>query len=64
MHMDLFLYEGKLFQMKSEDQKRLLDLKQMLDASGTNQIAIHPGANGLFSRKSGSRFKKTRKCSK
>ncbi len=27
--------------MKSEDCKRLSDLKQMLDASGTNQIPIH-----------------------
>ena len=34
------LSEGKLFQLKSEDCKRLSDLKQMLDASGTNQIPI------------------------
>ncbi|MGG4491217.1 SNF2 helicase associated domain-containing protein [Metabacillus idriensis] len=34
------LYEGKLVQMKKEDCKRLSDLKQMLDASGTNQIPI------------------------
>ena len=35
------LAEGKLFQLKSEDSKRLSDLKQMLDATGTNQIPIH-----------------------
>ncbi|WP_081415320.1 SNF2 helicase associated domain-containing protein [Ectobacillus panaciterrae] len=34
------LSEGKLIQMKSEDCNRLSDLKQMLDASGTNQIPI------------------------
>ena len=34
------LSEGKLIQLKSEDCKRLSDLKQMLDASGTNQISI------------------------
>lgn len=31
---------GKLIKLKSEDCQRLLDLKQMLDASGTNQIPI------------------------
>ncbi len=35
------LAEGKLFQLKSEDSKRLSDLKQILDATGTNQIPIH-----------------------
>lgn len=34
------LYEGQLFQLKSEDSKRLLELKQMIDATGTNQIPI------------------------
>ncbi|MGM0874924.1 MAG: SNF2 helicase associated domain-containing protein [Bacillota bacterium] len=34
------LYDGKLTQLKSEDCKRLSDLKQMLDASRTNQIPI------------------------
>jgi SNF2 family DNA or RNA helicase len=34
------LFEGKLVQLKSEDCKRLSDLKQMLDASGKNQIEI------------------------
>lgn len=34
------LSEGKLFQLKSEDSKRISDLKQMLDAVGTNQIPI------------------------
>ncbi|MDQ0219769.1 helicase SNF [Peribacillus cavernae] len=31
---------GKLVQLKSEDCKRLSDLKQLLNASGTNQIPI------------------------
>ena len=35
------LSQGKLFHLKSEDSKRLSDLKQMLDATGTNQIPIH-----------------------
>ena len=34
------LFEGQFFKLKSEDCKRLSDLKQMLDASGTNQIPI------------------------
>lgn len=34
------LSEGKLIHMKSEDCNRLADLKQMLDASETNQIPI------------------------
>ena len=34
------LSEGKLIQLKSEDCKRLSDLKQLLDGSGTNQISI------------------------
>lgn len=35
------LFEGNLFKLKSEDSKRLLDLKQMLDTTGTNSIPIH-----------------------
>lgn len=34
------LSEGKLTRMRSEDSKRLADLKQMLEASETNQIPI------------------------
>jgi len=34
------LSEGKLIQLKSEDCKRLSDLKELLDSSGTNQISI------------------------
>lgn len=34
------LSEGKLIQLKSEDCKRLSDLKELLDGSGTNQISI------------------------
>lgn len=34
------IYEGKLFHIKGEDLKRLVDLKQMLDDSGTDQIPI------------------------
>jgi SNF2 family DNA or RNA helicase len=36
----LVLSDGELIQLKSEDCKYLSDLKQMLDASGTNQILI------------------------
>jgi SNF2 family DNA or RNA helicase len=34
------LFEGKLKQLKSQDCKRITDLKQLLDASGTNAIPI------------------------
>ncbi|MGG1675047.1 SNF2 helicase associated domain-containing protein [Neobacillus sp. NRS-1170] len=34
------LSAGKIVTMKTEDCKRLSDLKQLLDASGTNQISI------------------------
>ncbi|HLO12730.1 MAG TPA: DEAD/DEAH box helicase [Pseudoneobacillus sp.] len=34
------LYEGKMFSVKREDCKRLLDLKQMLNTSETNAIPI------------------------
>jgi SNF2 family DNA or RNA helicase len=34
------LYEGEMKQLDNRDFKRLLDLKKMLDASGTNQIPI------------------------
>jgi superfamily II DNA or RNA helicase len=45
------LYEGKIIQLKREDSKRLSDLKQMLDASGTNQIPIPEEQIGFFLEK-------------
>ncbi|WP_141433945.1 DEAD/DEAH box helicase [Bacillus sp. 03113] len=45
------LYEGKLKQLEIQDCKRLSDLKQMLDASGTNQIPIPQGQIGFFMEK-------------
>ncbi len=36
----LILSAGKLIRMKNEDIQRLADLKQMLEASGTNEILI------------------------
>ncbi|RFU66488.1 DEAD/DEAH box helicase [Bacillus sp. V59.32b] len=45
------LIDGKLAQLKSEDCKRLADLKQMLDVSGTNQIPIPHGQVGFFLEK-------------
>ncbi|MFC0272818.1 SNF2 helicase associated domain-containing protein [Metabacillus herbersteinensis] len=42
------LAEGRLIQMNSEDCKRLSELKQMLDASGTNQIPIPQEQIGFF----------------
>ncbi|MDR0137824.1 SNF2 helicase associated domain-containing protein [Metabacillus idriensis] len=45
------LYEGKLVQMKREDCKRLSDLKQMLEASGTNQIPVPLGQLEFFMEK-------------
>ncbi|EKN69695.1 non-specific serine/threonine protein kinase [Neobacillus bataviensis LMG 21833] len=37
---DSVLSAGKIIRMKTEDCQRLADVKQMLDASGTNQIFI------------------------
>ena len=45
------LYKGKLIQLKSDDCKRLSELKQMLDAQGTNQIPIHLEQIGFFLEK-------------
>lgn len=42
------LFEGKMFQLKREDFKRLSDLNKMLDASGTNQIPIHKEQMNYF----------------
>ena len=56
------LFEGKLFQLKSEDCKRLSDLKQMLDASGTNQIPIQRDQIHFFLDKVVPGLKKIGKC--
>ncbi len=40
--------EGKLVQLKREDSKRLADLKQMLESSGTNNIRIGKEQLPLF----------------
>ena len=45
------LSEGKLIQLKSEDCKRLSDLKALLDGSGTNQISIPQEQVGFFLEK-------------
>ncbi|MFD2680562.1 DEAD/DEAH box helicase [Bacillus seohaeanensis] len=45
------LSEGKLIQLKSEDSKRLSELKQMLDVSRTNQIPISHKQVNLFLEK-------------
>lgn len=42
---------GKLFTLKEEDCKRLSDLKQMLDLSGTNRIPIHEEKIDFFLEK-------------
>ena len=56
------LSEGKLIQLKSEDCKRLSDLKQMLDASGTNQIPIPQEQIGFFLEKVVPGLKKLGRC--
>ncbi|MEK3888813.1 DEAD/DEAH box helicase [Bacillus sp. FSL K6-3431] len=45
------LSEGKLIKLKSEDYKRLSDLKRLLDASGTSEISIPQGQASLFMEK-------------
>ncbi|HYK75193.1 MAG TPA: SNF2 helicase associated domain-containing protein, partial [Pseudoneobacillus sp.] len=45
------LFEGKLFSIKIDDSERLLDLKQMLKNSGTNQIPIDKEQIDLFLEK-------------
>ncbi|MDQ0247081.1 SNF2 family DNA or RNA helicase [Bacillus fengqiuensis] len=42
---------GKLVKLKNEDCQRLSELKQMLDASGTNQIPIPPEQIDFFLEK-------------
>ncbi|GAA3325166.1 hypothetical protein GCM10020331_055930 [Ectobacillus funiculus] len=55
---------GKLVKLRSEDCQRLSDLKQMLDASGTNQIPIPQEQIDFFpGKKVVPGLKKTRRCS-
>ncbi|MES9736603.1 DEAD/DEAH box helicase [Peribacillus frigoritolerans] len=44
----LVLFEGKFVQLENEDFKRLLELKQMMEDSGMNQIPIHHDQLELF----------------
>jgi SNF2 family DNA or RNA helicase len=54
----LVLFDGELFQLKSEDCKYLSDLKQMLEASGTNKIQIPEKQLGFFMEKVVPAFKR------
>ncbi|UFT99299.1 DEAD/DEAH box helicase [Radiobacillus kanasensis] len=45
------LYDGKLIQLRDEENKRLSELKQMLDDSGTNQIPIPRDQMNFFMEK-------------
>ncbi|WML44672.1 DEAD/DEAH box helicase [Neobacillus sp. PS3-40] len=45
------LFKGKLIKLKSEDCKRLLDLKQMIEQSGINRIPIFEEQLNLFLEK-------------
>ncbi|PLS17390.1 helicase SNF [Bacillus sp. M6-12] len=45
------LSDGKIAQLKKEDFKRLSELKQMLDSSGTDQIPIHHDQLDFFMEK-------------
>ncbi|HEX5565122.1 MAG TPA: SNF2 helicase associated domain-containing protein, partial [Sporosarcina sp.] len=48
---DLVLCDGQLFQLSGEDCKRLADLKQMVDTSGTRQLPISNEQIGFFIEK-------------
>ncbi|WP_102275346.1 DEAD/DEAH box helicase [Cytobacillus massiliigabonensis] len=45
------LFKGKITELKSDDCNRLYELKQMLEASGTNQIPIHRDQIDFFMEK-------------
>ena len=47
----IVLYKGKLKQLESQDCKRLFDLKQMIEASGANDIPIPHEQIGYFLEK-------------
>ncbi|WHY87154.1 DEAD/DEAH box helicase [Neobacillus novalis] len=57
------LYEGKIKQLESQDCKRLLDLKQMLAASETDQIPIPHEQLPFFLEKVAQELKKLGKVS-
>ncbi|WP_432362596.1 SNF2 helicase associated domain-containing protein [Sporosarcina sp. UB5] len=48
---NLVLCDGQLFQMSSEDCKRLTDLQQMIETSGTRQLPITNEQIGFFIEK-------------
>lgn len=45
------LSEGKLFQFNAEEIERLLEIKQMVEKSGTNQIPVQESQLGIFIEK-------------
>ncbi len=45
------LYDGKVYRLDHQDSQRLYELKQMLDASGTNTIPISKQQIGYFLEK-------------
>ncbi|MFC4402485.1 SNF2 helicase associated domain-containing protein [Gracilibacillus xinjiangensis] len=47
----LVFYDGKLIKMLAEQNEQLTNLKQLLDASGTNQIPIPPEQLDFFMEK-------------
>ena len=48
---DMILTSGRLIQLKTDDCKRLFELKQLLDASGTNHIPIQEDQLKMFLEK-------------
>src|SRR5690606_8469308 len=48
---ELVLYDGQLFELSGEDCKRLIDLKQMVETSGTRQLPITNEQIGFFIEK-------------
>ncbi|WP_435372042.1 SNF2 helicase associated domain-containing protein [Sporosarcina luteola] len=48
---ELVLYDGQLFQLSNEDCKRLADLQQMIETSGTRQLPISNEQIGFFIEK-------------
>ncbi|MEH7343186.1 DEAD/DEAH box helicase [Bacillus sp. JJ1532] len=54
MVMDLYravLYDGRIIQLKEEDCRRLMELKQMLETTGTNEIPISSNQVDFFLEK-------------
>lgn len=52
------LYDGKFYQLDSRECKRLVELKQMLEASGTKTISISERQIGYFLEKIAPQLKK------